>query len=271
MTDFALEAIFKRDTAVVAAALLALTLLAWLALLAGAGTGMDTLAMSGWLLPSGGAAAQSWSWTPSYWLIAFFMWAIMMVAMMLPSASPMVLLYGRVVRQAERKGQIANAGGSVAAFAAGYLALWSLFSAFAVAVQWALERSGAMNGMMALREPVIAGGLLIAVGVYQLTPLKENCLTHCRSPAAFLAAHWRPGTMGAWRMGLAHGAYCVGCCAALMLLLFVGGVMNLVWIAGLSLLVLAEKFLPRGERLSVALGVLMMIAGTGLMASAVVG
>jgi predicted metal-binding membrane protein len=189
----------------------------------------------------------------------------MMVAMMLPSASPMVLLYGRVVRQAERKGQITNAGGSVAAFAAGYLALWSLFSAFAVAVQWALERTGAMNGMMALREPAIAGGLLIAIGVYQLTPLKGNCLTHCRSPAAFLAAHWRPGTMGAWRMGLAHGTYCVGCCAALMLLLFVGGVMNLVWIAGLSLLVLAEKFLPRGERLSVALGVLMMIAGAGLI------
>jgi predicted metal-binding membrane protein len=198
------------------------------------------------------------------------MWAIMMVAMMLPSASPTVLLYGRVVRQAERKGQITNARGSVAAFAAGYLTLWSLFSVFAVAVQWALERSGAMNGMMALREPVIAGGLLIVVGVYQLTSLKENCLTQYRSPATFLATHWRPGTMGAWRMGLAHGTYCVGCCAVLMLLLFAGGVMNLVWIAGLSLLVLAEKFLPRGERLRVALGVLMIIAGTGLIASAVV-
>lgn len=265
MADFALETIFKRDSLIVAFALLALTLLAWLVLLAGAGTGMDTLAMSGWLLPLGGAAAESWTWTPSYWLIAFAMWTIMMVAMMLPAASPMVLLYGRVVRQAERKGQIANAGASVAAFAAGYFALWSLFSAFAVAVQWALERSGAMNGMMALREPLIAGGLLIAVGVYQLTPLKENCLTHCRSPAAFLAAHWRLGTVGAWRMGLAHGAYCVGCCAALMLLLFVGGVMNLVWIAGLSLLVLAEKFLPRGERLGVALGVLMMSAGAALV------
>lgn len=270
MIDFALETIFKRDTAIVAFALLALTLLGWLALLAGAGTGMDTLAMSGWLLPWGGAATQSWSWTPSYWLIAFFMWAIMMVAMMLPSASPMVLLYSRVVRQAERKGQITNAGGSVAAFAAGYLALWGLFSAFAVTVQWALEHSGAMNGMMALRDPVIAGSLLIAVSVYQLTPLKESCLTHCRSPAAFLATHWRPGTVGAWRMGLAHGAYCVGCCAALMLLLFVGGVMNLVWIAGLSLLVLAEKFLPRGERLGAALGVLMVVAGAGLIASAAV-
>jgi predicted metal-binding membrane protein len=270
MTGFALEAIFKRDTAVVAFALLALTLLVWLALLAGAGTGMDPFAMSGWLLPAGGASAQSWTWTPAYWLIAFFMWAVMMVAMMLPSASPMVLLYGRVVRQSERKGQITNAAGSVAAFAAGYLTLWSLFSVVAVAVQWALERSGAMNGMMALREPVIAGGLLIAVGVYQLTPLKENCLTHCRSPAAFLAAHWQPGAMGAWRMGLAHGAYCIGCCAALMLLLFVGGVMNLVWIAGLSLLVLAEKLMPRGERLRVPLGVLLIIAGAGLITSAVV-
>jgi len=265
MTDFALETIFKRDTAVVAAALLALTLLAWLALLAGAGTGMDPFAMSAWLLPSGGPAAQSWTWTPFYWLIAFLMWAIMMVAMMLPSASPTVLLYARAVRFAERKGQIANASTCIAAFAAGYLTLWSLFSVFAVAARWALERSGAMNGMMALREPVIAGGLLIAVGVYQLTPLKENCLTHCRSPAAFLAAHWRPGAIGAWRMGLVHGAFCVGCCAALMLLLFVGGVMNLVWIAGLSLLVLAEKFLPRGERLGLALGVLLMIAGTGLI------
>jgi predicted metal-binding membrane protein len=270
MTDFALETIFKRDTAVVAAALLALTLLAWLALLAGAGTGMDPFAMSGWLLPAGGAAAQSWTWTPAYWLIAFFMWAVMMVAMMLPSASPMVLLYGRVVRQSERKGQITNAAGSVAAFAAGYLTLWSLFSVVAVAGQWALERSGAMNGMMALREPVIAGALLIAVGVYQLTPLKENCLTHCRSPAAFLAAHRRLGAMGAWRMGLAHGAYCIGCCAALMLLLFVGGVMNLVWIAALSLLVLAEKLLPAGARLRVPIGVLLTIAGAGLIASAVV-
>ena len=267
MIDFAPEAIFKRDTAVVAAALLALTLLAWLALLAGAGTGMDPFAMSGWLLPSRGPAAQSWTWTPAYWLIAFLMWAVMMVAMMLPSASPMVLLYGRVVRQAERKGQIANAGGLVAAFAAGYLTLWSLFSVFAVAAQWTLERSGAMNGMMALREPWIAGVLLVAAGLYQLTPLKENCLAHCRSPAAFLAAHWRPGTTGAWRMGLVHGGFCVGCCAALMLLLFVGGVMNLVWIAGLSLLVLAEKLLPSGARLRVPIGLLLMIAGTALIVS----
>ena len=196
MTDFALEAIFKRDNAVVAAALLALTLLAWLALLAGAGTGMDPLAMSAWLLPLGGPAAQSWTWTPFYWLIAFFMWAIMMVAMMLPSASPTVLLYGRVVRQAERKGQITNARGSVAAFAAGYLTLWSLFSVFAVAVQWALERSGAMNGMMALREPVIAAACSRGWRL-QLTSLKKLPTHSLPAPSSAL----RPGTMS-----MAHGA-----------------------------------------------------------------
>jgi predicted metal-binding membrane protein len=183
MADLALEAIFKRDNTVTALALLALMLLAWLALIAGAGTGMDPFAMSGWFLPAG-PAAESGSWTHAYWLIAFFMWTIMMVAMMLPSASPTVLLYGRVVRQARRKGQVAHASGAVAAFAAGYLTLWSLFSVFAVALQWALEQYGAMTGMMTLREPVSAGTLLIAVGVYQLTSLKENCLAHCRSPRA---------------------------------------------------------------------------------------
>jgi predicted metal-binding membrane protein len=262
--SFALETLFRRDTAVAAAAVLVLTFLAWLALLAGAGTGMDPFAMSGWQLPAGAPAATG-SWTPAYWLIAFCMWAVMMVAMMLPSASPMVLLYGRVARQAEGKGQIANAQSCIAAFAAGYLALWCLFSLVAVAAHWALERSGAMSGMMALREPVIAGGLLIAAGLYQLTPLKNACLAYCRSPAAFLAEHWRPGALGAWRMGLAHGAYCVGCCAALMLLLFVGGVMNLVWIAGLSILVLVEKLMPGGARLRVPVGILLMLAGVALI------
>src|SRR5262245_56730033 len=127
------------------------------------------------------------------------MWATMMAEMMLPSAAPMVLLYGRVVRQAEGKGQVAGASACIAAFAAGYLALWSLFSLFAVALQWALEQLGVMSAMMTLRQPAIAGTLVLAAGLYQLTPLKESCLAHCRSPAGFLAAHWRPGLAGAWR------------------------------------------------------------------------
>jgi len=265
MATLALEALLRRETAIVVAALAVLTLLAWLAVLVGAGTGMDPFAMSGWFFPYGDPAAQSGTWTPSYWLISFFMWAVMMVAMMLPSASPMVLLYARVMRRSERKGEIADASLRIAAFAGGYLSLWILFSLFAVAAQFALEQLGAMSAMMVLRSPAAAGGLLIAAGVYQLTSLKDACLAHCRAPASFLAAHWHPGITGAWRMGVAHGAYCVGCCLALMLLLFVGGVMNLIWIAGLTLFVLAEKFLPQGRRLSVPIGVLLMAAGAGLV------
>jgi predicted metal-binding membrane protein len=120
--------------------------------------------------------------------------------------------------------------------------------------------------MMALREPAIAGALLLAAGLYQLTPLKEACLSHCRAPAGFLAAHWRPGPTGAWRMGFAHGLYCLGCCFALMLLLFVGGVMNLIWIAGLCLVVLAEKLAPRGAGFRLSIAVLLIAAGLCLVA-----
>jgi predicted metal-binding membrane protein len=265
MTGAAVETLLRRENAVVLLALAALTCLSWLALLAGAGTGMDPAAMSGWFLPIALPPAVSSSWTPFYWLIAFCMWAVMMVAMMLPSATPMVLLYARVARRAESEGRGLNAAAATAAFALGYLTLWILFSALAVAVQFGLERSGAMSAMMSSRSALLSGALLVATGLYQLTPLKTACLKHCRGPAHFIAAHWRPGVHGAWRMGLAHGAYCVGCCAALMLLLFVGGVMNLLWIAGLTLLVALEKFAPFGGLAAKALAVLLIIGGATLL------
>ena len=265
MTDTAFEAIARRDGAVVAVALGALTLLAWLAVLAGAGTGMDPTAMSGWLMPFAMPPAQSSNWTPLYWLIAFIMWAVMMVAMMLPSASPTILLYARVARHAARQGHAINGPASIAAFASGYLSLWILFSAVAVALQFALERSGVLSAMMSSRSVLLSGTLLIAAGLYQLTPLKAACLRHCRGPAAFIAAHWRPGLRGAWRMGLAHGLYCVGCCAALMLLLFVGGVMNLLWIAGLTVVVAAEKMAPFGAMTAKGLAALLIVGGGTLL------
>jgi predicted metal-binding membrane protein len=265
MTGAALETLFRRDNAVVTGALGALILLAWIALLAGAGTGMDPAAMSGWLMPFALPAAFSSAWTPVYWLIAFFMWAVMMVAMMLPSASPVVLLYARVIRHAESQGNARHASASVVAFASGYLTLWILFSAFAVALQFGLEQSGVLSSMMSSRSVLLSGMLLVAAGLYQLTPLKAACLKHCRGPAAFIAAHWRPGVAGAWRMGLSHGAYCVGCCAALMLLLFVGGVMNLVWIAGLTLLVAIEKLAPRGAVTAKAIAVALIAGGAALL------
>jgi predicted metal-binding membrane protein len=193
------------------------------------------------------------------------MWAAMMVAMMLPAASPMVLLYARVVRQAERQGRMANAPAAIAAFASAYLALWILFSLLAVALQCGLEHLGAMSAMMSSRVAFLSGALLIAAGLYQLTPLKAVCLRHCRGPAQFIAAHWRPGVRGAWRMGLAHGLYCIGCCAVLMLLLFVGGVMNLLWIAGLTLFVAIEKLAPFGERAAKAMAALLVAGGALLI------
>jgi predicted metal-binding membrane protein len=263
----AIERLFRREDLIVAAALLLLALLAWLAVLAGAGTDMNATAMSGWFPPMTLPPSLSGDWTVSYWLIAFFMWATMMVAMMLPSASPMVLLYARVVRQAERRGQMPNAAASVAIFNSAYLALWILFSIMAVALQWALEQTGAMSAMMASRVAPLSGALMIAAGLYQLTPLKAVCLKHCRGPAHFIAAHWRPGLAGAWRMGFAHGAYCIGCCAALMLLLFVGGVMNLVWIAGLTLFVAIEKLAPFGAAAAKIMAALLVATGGILILS----
>ncbi len=265
MRGTAIETLLRREGVAVLAALVTLTLLAWLALLAGAGTGMDPFAMSGWLMPVTLPPALSSAWRPSYWLIAFFMWVVMMVAMMLPSASPMVLLYARVVRQAELQGRTMRAAASIAAFASGYLTLWILFSALAVALQFGLERSGAMSAMMSSRSALLSGALLIAAGIYQLTPLKTACLRHCQGGAAFLAAHWRKGVLGAWRMGLAHGVYCVGCCAVLMLLLFVGGVMNLVWIAGLTLFVAVEKLAPFGAGAAKAMAVALIAGGAVLV------
>jgi predicted metal-binding membrane protein len=147
--------------------------------------------------------------------------------------------------------------------AAGYLAVWGAFSLAATLAQGGLEAAGLLApGTMAAAAPMLAGGLLPAAGLYQLTPLKRACLRRCRSPVAFLAAHWRPGAAGAFRLGLAHGAYCVGCCWFLMALLFVGGVMNPLWIGAIALYVLAEKLAPRGRLLSRASG--LLLAGWGV-------
>jgi len=261
MTGIAIETLFRREPLAIGGALFALVALAWVALFAGAGTGMDPVAMSGWVLPMNSPPGPSGEWTVLYWLIVYFMWAAMMVAMMLPPASPMVLLYARLIRQGEAHGRVQSANASIAAFAAAYLLLWGLFSLFATILQWALEHLGAMSPLMNARVAPLAGGLLIAAGLYQLTPLKSACLEHCRGPAKFIAAHWRPGARGAFRMGLTHGLYCIGCCALLMLLLFVGGVMNLVWIAALTLIVAIEKLAPFGAAVGKAIGALLIVAG----------
>ncbi len=275
-----LPLILRRDRLPAFAGLIGVTVLAWLYLIwlargvgdmAGAGdmggmSGAGMSDMSGGGM-SGGMSAGDMAgmampalgvWSATYAVLMFLMWTIMMVGMMLPAAAPMILLYDRVRERQEAKGaSLAGTG----VFALGYLAAWALFSLGATAAQWGLERAALLSPMMVSASPWLGGGLLILAGLYQWTPLKNACLVHCRSPITFLAHHSRPGRVGAFRMGLHHGLYCVGCCWVLMALLFVFGVMNLLWIAALAIFVLLEKVLPRGDLVGRASGGLMIAAG----------
>jgi predicted metal-binding membrane protein len=257
------EHIVRREQAIVALGLVLITGLAWYYIVVGAGTGMSTIAMTTWQFPPPRPATMMpGAWDVSYWLTMLVMWWVMMVAMMVPSAAPMILLYGRVYRHGQTRGQIPGSLAPTAVFAAGYLAVWLAFSIAATALQFALEYAGLVHGMwMWSMSRWLTAALLVAAGLFQLTPLKSACLAHCRSPAAFLAQYFQPGRAGAFRLGLVHGAYCLGCCWALMLLLFAAGIMNLVWIAGLAILVLVEKVAPFGARLATVTAVALLGAG----------
>jgi predicted metal-binding membrane protein len=182
-------------------------------------------------------------WAPATLLPLFLMWAEMMVAMMLPSATPMVLTFAKVQRNRREQDQPFVATGI---FVLGYLAVWTGFSALAAFMQWILHAKALLSPMMVSNSPLLGGGLLIAAGLFQWTPLKSSCLAGCCSPLKFLMTGWREGKAGALMMGLRHGFYCMGCCWFLMLLLFVAGVMNVWWIAIITMLVLIEKVVPRG-------------------------
>ncbi|WP_255429273.1 DUF2182 domain-containing protein [Ramlibacter albus] len=184
----------------------------------------------------------------------FAMWAVMMAAMMLPSALPMILTFVRLnVQQGEP--------GRARLFVVAYLLVWSAFSGAATALQWALQRADWVDPMIVSTSPALSASLLLIAGAYQFSPLKRVCLSHCRTPVGFLLGEWRPGRAGAFAMGLRHGGLCTGCCWALMALLFVGGVMNIAWIAALSVAVAIEKMAPRGERVAAVLGMLLLAGG----------
>jgi predicted metal-binding membrane protein len=291
--------VLRRDRKVVALVLVTVIAASWLYLLAGAGTGMyphnmavsvaakmsigppmpGTASMSGHETMTGASEhssradilTSSVKWTPDYALLMFSMWWLMMIAMMLPSAAPMVLLHAAVTRKA-----LAHAGDAgleapsnsilpaTTAFIAGYLVIWGAFSLVAVIVHWALERGELLSASMMSTSRFLGSGLFLAAGVWQLTPLKTVCLRHCRSPISFLSTHWRPRVGGAFRMGIVHGVFCLGCCWFLMTLLFYGGVMNLIWIIGLALLVLAEKKMPAGIAFGRVTGLLLITWGAWL-------
>jgi predicted metal-binding membrane protein len=254
MTDYSpLERVLRRDRLVVLAGLGGVIALSWAYILMGAGMEMDA-GMVGAAMT--GVAAKSWS--AGYVTLMFVMWAVMMVAMMLPSAAPMILLFATVGRkQRARGGAFVRTG----IFALGYLAVWAAFSAVATALQWGLESLALLSPMMATSSAVLGGVILVAAGAYQLTPLKHACLRHCRTPFHFVMHGWRKGSLGALRMGVEHGAFCLGCCWVLMALLFVGGVMNLLWIAAIAAFVLLEKTVPAGHWLGGLAGVGLVVWG----------
>ena len=193
-------------------------------------------------------------WDATHVLLLWTMWAVMMTAMMMPSASPLILMYAGALRG---RGD-AQAGRKLYALAAGYVLVWALFSVTVTALQRALANALLLTPMMELAAPVLAAAVLALAGLYQLTPLKHACLRVCRSPLGYLLQHWRDGAIGAFRMGVGHGLYCLGCCWALMLLLFAGGVMNPVVIVALTLWVLVEKLAPFGASTTRLSGIVLL-------------
>ena len=261
-----LETVLRRDRWAVVAALVMVIIAAWIWIVFGAGTGTTAVAMTQMAaMPDMDAMMQRAVWTPGYAGLIFAMWWVMMVAMMLPSATPMLLLFARVNRTQKVRDRPYVATGF---FAAGYLTAWGGFGLLAAGLQWGLEQLDLLGPMMTATNYWLGGGILLAAGLWQLTPLKGVCLRHCRSPLSFLAQQWRPGRLGAFRMGIEHGVYCLGCCWFLMGLLFFGGIMNLFWIAGLALFVLLEKTIPMGHWFGRIAGVCFAAWGVLLLAGA---
>ena len=252
-----LEKVIKRDRAIVLIGLTLTVILSWAYILNGAG--MDMSMPAG--MKMGGVSAI---WTPGYWVLMFVMWWVMMVAMMLPSAAPMILLFATVNKGAVRQNSRAV---PTFVFAAGYLLIWGGFCLLAVVAQWALTSLDLLDQMMQSNSRYLGAALLISAGIYQFTPVKDACLKNCKSPVQFIMGHWVPGHFGALKMGLLHGAYCLGCCWFLMGLLFFGGVMNILWIGGLALYVLLEKLMPHGSILEKVVGGILVVWGVAMIAS----
>jgi predicted metal-binding membrane protein len=226
------QPLLRRDHLAVLFSLMSITALAWLYLL-----GMQDMAGMGNAM----LEATGISWAGRDFVLMFLMWAVMMVGMMVPSAFPMVLMFSFFNRNhRDKNGSFV----STSIFAAGYIVIWTAFSLAATIVQWGLQSVGLLSPMMVSTSVAFSGLVLVAAGIYQWTPVKNACLRNCQTPLGFLMTRWRDGVSGAFRMGLTHGAYCVGCCWILMGLLFVGGVMNLLSIAVLAMFVLLEKVTP---------------------------
>jgi predicted metal-binding membrane protein len=262
------ERVLRRDRVIIGMALLTLTLLAWLDVLRlAASVDMAGTNVTGTRMVSTGInlvmTSRLQPWSGAEFALMFAMWSVMMVAMMLPSAAPMVLLYARVGRKAAINAEPFAPTGW---FAAGYLLVWFGFALAATGAQWALERAALLTPTMEGKSKVVGGVLLIMAGLYQWSPLKDTCLAHCQTPLLFIQSHggFRRNVLGALEIGVWHGTYCVGCCWVLMTLLFVGGVMNVLWITAIATLVFVEKAVG-GRLVSRAAGVGLIFGGIWLL------
>ena len=261
------ENVLRRNRSVVLVGLVAVVLLSsvyTIYLARSMGTMMD-MGHAGMEMSSAGMemtmpVVQPWG-AMDYWLM-FVMWSVMMIAMMTPSAAPMILTYTKISQQQQT--DLKPVWGT-AVFYLGYLLIWTLFSAVATLSQGVLHAASLLSPMMGISSPVLGGIILVATGIFQFTPFKQACLSHCRTPLGYFMTEWREGKWGALVMGVRHGAFCVGCCWLLMALLFVSGVMNLFWMGVITAYVLAEKVLPGGRKLSWAIGVLMISWGAWMI------
>lgn len=251
MEASALDWALKRDRRLVVVGLTVAIVLTWIYLLAGAGMSMS-MSMDGPM-----------TWSLPYFLLVLVMWWVMMAAMMLPSAAPTILLFASLNRKLGERGHRTVPAGL---FASAYLVVWGGFSLIATLAQMQLDRLALLNPTMASASVPLGGALLLAAGVYQLTPLKYACLRRCRSPLDFFGRRWKKGPGGAFVMGLEHGGFCLGCCWVMMGLLFYAGVMNLWWILGLASYILLEKLAPAGHRLSRIAGVALIAWGGVVLA-----
>jgi len=254
----ALQKSLRHDRALVLSGLFGVVVLAWVYTFYRAGN-MQNADM-------GMAGPRMEIWGATDFVLTFVMWAVMMVAMMIPSASPMVLTYSTLYRRRyEQRSPLVP----VSMFLLGYVITWAAFSMLATATQWGFHSAALLSSMMVSTSPILGGVLLLIAGVFQLTPLKHACLRRCRTPLGFLMNEWRDGERGALVMGLRHGVYCVGCCWLLMALLFVAGVMNLLWVAVIAAFVLVEKVAPAGGWVSYTAGVLLVGSGLWMVAGTV--
>ena len=252
-----LDALLKNERVIVIAGMVCLAGLAAAYTVSGAGMKSSAVQATG----PGAAMMTHAPWTMGYGVLVMLMWWVMMIAMMVPSAPPMILMFSALKR---RRAGLRHPVALTATFVSGYLLIWLAFSALATGLQWALDFARLLAPDMRTGNAALGGSILIAAGLYQFSALKNACLNKCRLPVRFLVERRRPGFTGALRMGLEHGAYCVGCCWLLMALLFVGGIMNLYWIGALALYVLLEKRM--GPWLGRVCGALLCVAGAAWIA-----